>query len=153
MRDNTGLDMTILRYLFYWMLERDPASWQDEILGDKFMAYFKRLLNKVEKKDLPNYFVRKDNMATHLPKHKIAEAHARIFRIYENMVPHLIDAVMRLQNDRGFYPSLDCEGLIEIITTENPILLVLPQTISNAYRQQQSFDTTTSKSRLCPNKF
>ena len=147
LRDKTGLDMTILRYLFYWMLERDPASWQDETLGDKFVAYFKRLLTKVEKKDLPNYFIKKDNMALHLPKHKIAEAHARIFRIQENLVPHLIDAVMRLQNDGGFYPALDCEGLIEIISTENPILLVLPQTISNTYRQKQSVDSTTSKSR------
>ena len=36
------------------MLEKDPASWQDETLGDKFVLFFKSFLAKIEKKGALN---------------------------------------------------------------------------------------------------
>ena len=69
------------------MLESDPASWQDELLGDKLMEFFQKMLKKLEKKDFPNYFLRKQNFVHELSGHKLAQAQERTFRIIENIVP------------------------------------------------------------------
>jgi hypothetical protein len=108
------------------MVEEAPANWQDETLGDKLMEMFKVLLTLLAKKKLSNYFIRKQNMFDAVPKHKLAKAHERLFRINENIVPHLIQAVKYLQSDKGFYPPLDSDRLIEILTVENVLTLVLP---------------------------
>ena len=98
------------------MLEKDPASWQDETLGDKFVLFVKTLLSKLEKKELQNYFIKKENLLQQLAKHKLAEAHAKLFRINENIVPHLLQAVHNLQClDRSFYPLLNIDSLIQIL--------------------------------------
>ena len=67
------------------MLEADPASWQDEFLGDKFTLFYERLLKKLEKRDFHNYFLRKQNFASDFSGHKLAQAQERIFRILENI--------------------------------------------------------------------
>ena len=108
------------------MLEKDPASWQDETLGDKFVLFFKSFLAKVEKKELNNYFIKKQNLLLKMPKHEIAQAHAKLFRMNENLVPHLLQAVKKLHYDKGFYPMFDCDFLIEILTTDIALKLVLP---------------------------
>ena len=112
------------------MLEKDPASWQDETLGDKFVLFFKSFLAKIEKKELNNYFIKKQNLLLKFPKHKIAQAHAKLFRINENIVPHLLQAVKNLQYDKGFYPTLDYDFLIEILTTDIALKLVLPKMLT-----------------------
>ena len=65
-----------------------------------------------------------------LPKHQIAAAHAKLFRINENIVPHLLQAVKKLQYDKGFYPTLDCDFLVEILTTDIALKLVLPKMLT-----------------------
>ena len=77
------------RHHFFWMLEKDPASWQDETLGDKFVLFFKSFLAKIEKKELNNYFIKKQNLLLKYPKHEIAQAHAKLFRINENIGKNL----------------------------------------------------------------
>ena len=118
------------RHHFFWMLEKDPASWQDETLGDKFVLFFKSFLAKIEKKELNNYFIKKQNLLLKIPNHEIAQAHAKLYRINENLVPHLLQVVKRLQNDKGFYPMLDCDSLIEILTTEVALKLVMPDLLA-----------------------
>ena len=122
------------RHHFFWMLEKDPASWQDETLGDKFVLFFKSFLAKIEKKELNNYFIKKQNLLLKIPNHEIAQAHAKLYRINENLVPHLLQVVKRLQNDKGFYPMLDCDSLIEILTTEVALKLVMPGLLDLARR-------------------
>ena len=109
------------------MLEADPASWQDELLGDKLMEFFQKMLKKLEKKDFPNYFLRKQNFVHELSGHKLAQAQERTFRIIENIVPYLIHAVKQLHYDSGFYPMLDIDGLVKILSIENPLSLVMPK--------------------------
>ena len=113
------------------MLEKDPASWQDETLGDKFALFVKTFLSRLEKKELHNYFIKKENMLQRLPKHKLAEAHAKLFRINENVVPHLLQAVNDLQiMDKGFYPILNIENLVQILTTDISLKLILPHILT-----------------------
>ena len=115
------------RHHLFTMLEEDPATWQDETLGDKFRLFFKSFMVRLQKKELPSYFIKKQNLLSKLPKHKIAEAHAKVFRIQENIVPYLLQAVKILHYDKGFFPSLDCDFLIQILTTDNAIKLILPK--------------------------
>ena len=124
------------------MLEKDPASWQDETLGDKFVLFFKSFLAKIEKKELNNYFIKKQNLLLKFPSHKIAQAHAKVFRINENIVPHLLQAVKSLQYDKGFYPTLDCDFLIEILTTDIALKLVLPNMLT--LKRQNSLESKKS---------
>ena len=127
------------------MLEKDPASWQDETLGDKLISFFKTLLSKVEKKELPNYFIKKQNLLLKLPQHKLGEAHAKVFRINENIVPHLMEAVKSLHYDRSFYPALDCDRLVQIISMDNSLKLLLQPSKPLMTRRQQSMDSLQSK--------
>ncbi len=138
------LDFAILRHHFYWMMERDPASWQDETLGDKFVRFFKSLLLRIEKKEFNNYFIRKQNMLLRLPSHAIAKAHAILFKIHENIVPNLLQAVTGLQYSKGFYPILDCDHLIQILTTDIALKLVLPKMLMTS--RQSSIDSSSKKS-------
>ena len=142
----------LYRHLFFWMLEKDPASWQDETLGDKLTAFFKTFLSKLEKKELPNYFIKKQNLLLKLPKHKVGEAHAKVFILNENIVPHLIHAVKNLRYtaaDRSFYPALDCHRLIEIISTDNSLHLVIPRSLTTSARK---LSVDSQRSRYIVNK-
>ena len=127
------------------MLEKDPASWQDENLGDKFVLFFKSFLAKVEKKELNNYFIKKQNLLLKMPKHEVAQAHAKLFRINENIVPYLLQAVKKLQYDKGFYPMLDCDFLIEILTTDIALKLVLPKMLAISPTRRSSLESEKSK--------
>ena len=132
MKRRKNFKSPFFRHLFYWMLEADPASWQDELLGDKLMEFFQKMLKKLEKKDFPNYFLRKQNFVHELSGHKLAQAQERTFRIIENIVPYLIHAVKQLHYDSGFYPMLDIDGLVKILSTENPLSLVMPKMSTNS---------------------
>ena len=124
------------------MLEKDPASWQDETLGDKFSLFFKGFLGRIERKELSNYFIKKQNMLDKLPNHRLAQAHAQLFRINENIVPYLLQGVKHLQYDKGFYPSLDCDHLIKILTTDIALKLVLPKMLIT--KRQNSLESKKS---------
>lgn len=129
------------------MLEEDPASWQDELLGDKLILFFKKLEKKVQRKVMNNYFLRKHNLLHKLPSHKVNLAHAQVFKMNENLVPYLLKAVQRLQYDKGFYPQLDCDKLADILSEKTEMEL-LPQHFLTA--RQHSFESLSSKySILC----
>ena len=80
-----------------------------------------------------------------MPKHEVAQAHAKLFRINENIVPYLLQAVKKLQYDKGFYPMLDCDFLIEILTTDIALKLVLPKMLAISPTRRSSLESEKSK--------
>ena len=61
-------------------------------------------------------------------------------------VPHLLQSVKNLQYDKGFYPTLDCDFLIEILTTDIALKLVLP-TMLTLTRQTSLESKRSDKSK------
>ena len=63
--DNEGeqlISSQLLRYILFWMCEKNYRDWQDDRLGVKVKAFLKTLYEALAKNDLPHYFIRGVNM-------------------------------------------------------------------------------------------
>ncbi len=117
----------IFRHVFYWLVEEFPAGWTDEGLASFLLNIAKKMRGHLTKERLPHYMIYKRNTFDTLPKSKIRTAQERFHRITENLVPHLMVAIRRLQYDaRNFYPVPDMIHLHSVLTSANTLLLINP---------------------------
>jgi hypothetical protein len=120
-------DFSPSRHLFYWMVEESPAGWTDEALGTHLQNLIKKMRSHLTKEKLPHYMIYKQNTLDGVPKHKMRMAHERFHRMYENLVPHIMVTIRRLQyNAKHFYPMPDMLHLYNVLTTTNTLLLINP---------------------------
>ena len=91
------------------MVENNPARWLDEQLGDNLMEMLRNMRACLKRQKLTNYFISKENLFDSVPRHKLARAYERFYRLQENPVPYLMIAIRHLHNDKGFYPQIDID--------------------------------------------
>ena len=103
------------------MVEKSPADWQDENLGEKFSHFLRQMRTHLMKERLPNYFMYKHNMFRSVPRHKLRKAQEKFHRLHENLVPHLLLAMKHLQYEKNFYPMPDLDQLYQILSTKTTI--------------------------------
>ena len=60
-------------------------------------------------------------------------------------MPYLIHAVKQLHYDPGFYPKLDTDDLLRILTVENPMALVMPQLLMGRQKSWESLHSRNSR--------
>lgn len=63
------------------MVERNPARWPEEQLGDLLVNLLKEMRSALKRQRLQNYFLSKENLFDALPKHKLARAHEKFHRL------------------------------------------------------------------------
>lgn len=63
-----------LRYILFWMCEKNFRDWQEPRLGIKLKAYLKTLYNSLSMESLPHYFIMSSNMMKSIPEKYIRQA-------------------------------------------------------------------------------
>ena len=108
------------------MVEKAPAGWIDEQLGEKIMQMIKDMKHHLRTSKMQHYFISKKNMFENIPKHRLLKAHEKFHRLQENLVPFLMIAIKQLQTEKFFFPLPDIEELYNILTTSDTLALLNP---------------------------
>ncbi len=129
---------------FYWMVERNPAQWTEENLGENLLQLLREMKSSLRRQKLPNYFLSRENLFDSVPRHKLARALERFHRFQENPVPFIMVAIKRLHYDADFYPGVDVDKLHDILTTTETLALINPALLkaskpTNAFERWKLF--------------
>ncbi|MPC14222.1 hypothetical protein E2C01_006982 [Portunus trituberculatus] len=121
-----------LRYILFWMCEKNFRDWQEPRLGIKLKAYLKTLYNSLSMESLPHYFVMSSNMMKSIPEKYIRQAQATVKKIKENLPIYVMHTMNRMRYASDFYPRLNVRKVFKLVTMEsfglehiNPTLLQL----------------------------
>lgn len=121
-----------LRYILFWMCEKDFRDWQEPRLGIKLKTYLKILYKSLSTESLPHYFVMSCNMMKSIPEKYIRQAQLTVKRIKENLPIYVMHTMSRMRMASDFYPRLNIRKLFRLVTMEsfglehiNPTLLQL----------------------------
>ncbi|XP_065571026.1 uncharacterized protein LOC136033937 isoform X2 [Artemia franciscana] len=110
----------IINILFY-MLESNYGDWSEVNIGDNLRLIYENLHACLIKKKLPNYFLIKQNLFRSKQVHSLRRVQERVFRVSENIVPHIISIGKQLQS--SLYPLPDFDKLRGILTDSTTSLL------------------------------
>lgn len=75
--DVPGIKNQHLRYILFWMCEKNFRDWQEARLGIKLKAYLKTLYNSLSSESLPHYFIMSCNMMENIPEKYIRQTQVR----------------------------------------------------------------------------
>lgn len=123
-----------LRYILFWMCEKNFRDWEEPRLGIKLKAYLKTLYNSLSSESLPHYFVMSCNMMKSIPEKYIRQAQATVKKIKENLPIYVMHTISRMRMASDFYPRLNIRKLFKLVTMEsfglehiNPTLLQIAE--------------------------
>lgn len=140
--DNTQNMFTAehLRAHLFWQCEMNYAAWPEEYLGEALIRFLNSLLETIKRQRLPDYFLPKRNLFENIPERIMVELHKRIFRITENPVMHLMNALRNLSYSTTFrMAQFNYKKLYSAIVIDNPLKIVNPM-----FRVQDTADTKKS---------
>lgn len=127
--DNTQNMFTAehLRAHLFWQCEMNYAAWPEEYLGEALIRFLNSLLETIKRQRLPDYFLPKRNLFENIPERIMVELHKRIFRITENPVMHLMNALRNLSYSSNFrMAQFNYKKLYSAIVIDNALKIINP---------------------------
>lgn len=128
--DNTQNMFTAehLRAHLFWQCELNYAAWPEEYLGEALIRFLNSLLETIKRQRLSDYFLPKRNLFENIPERIMVELHKRIFRITENPVIHLMNALRNLSYSSSFcrMAQFNYKKLYSAIVIDNPLKIINP---------------------------
>lgn len=115
-----------LRAHLFMLCELNAIKWNEHNLGGNLMEFLRTFLQRVQTKNLPDFFLPKRNLFENVPETVITRLHENIFRILENPVMYVMRALKNVRFVRNFYPKLNMKRLYTILTISEPMALVNP---------------------------
>ncbi|XP_034934751.1 uncharacterized protein [Chelonus insularis] len=123
----SGLTGNHIRNQLFWLIEENdkPGRWLENRMGEALM----RLLNSLYRcisQDVPcmrDYFIRDKNIFQ--SKICLLRTQKQLKRIMENPIMYLLHAMQNIEYRQNFFPMLDYEILIKILT-EDTFTLINP---------------------------
>lgn len=122
-----GLTASHIRNKMFWLIEEDdrPSKWPDNRTGECLIKLLNGLYRCLSQNEpiLPDYFVRDKNVFQRVPSDHLLHTQKQLKRILENPVMYVFHAMENIRHSDKFYPRLDYELLLKILTMDTLTLL------------------------------
>ncbi|XP_076632296.1 uncharacterized protein LOC143347193 [Colletes latitarsis] len=122
-----GLTTAHIRHKLFWMIEENdrPSKWPDNRTGECLLTLLDSLYHGISQNDpiLRDYFIRDRNLFQRVPSEHLLHTQKQLKRILENPVMYVFHAMENIRYSDNFFPRLDYEGLLRILTTDSLSLI------------------------------
>ncbi|XP_019700732.1 uncharacterized protein LOC105191435 [Harpegnathos saltator] len=139
-----GLTTSHIRNKMFWLIEEDdrPSKWPDNRTGECLIKLLNGLYRCLSQNEptLSDYFVRDKNVFQRVPSDHLLHTQKQLKRIIENPVMYLFHAMENIRHSEKFFPRLNYEMLLKILTMDALALV-------NPALGQSMFMSSASSSR------
>lgn len=120
-----GLTVSHIKNRLFWLIEEDdrPSKWAENRTGECLLKLLNSLYRSIsqDEPNLPDYFVRDKNLFQE--KSYLLRTQKQLKRIIENPVMYVFHAMENIRHSRRFFPRLDYEELLKILTADTLTLI------------------------------
>lgn len=149
-----GMTTAHIRHKLFWMIEENdkPSKWPENGTGVCLLRLLNSLYYNISQNEpvLKDYFVKGRNLFQRIPSEHLLHTQKQLKRITENPIMYVFHAMENIQYRNDFFPRLNFELLLKILTGEtltliNPklnryILSQSPQKNTNLSEQEDKYD-------------
>lgn len=125
-----GLTTAHIRHKLFWMIEENanPSKWPDSRLGECLLVLLNSLYYNISQNEpkLNDYFIKSRNLFQRVPCDHLLHTQKQLKRITENPVMYVFHAMENIRYSNDFFPRLDYEMLLKILTADT-LTLVNPK--------------------------
>ena len=150
-----GLTAAHIRHKLFWMIEENdrPSKWPENRMGECLLTLLNSLYHNISQNEptLRDYFIRGRNLFQRVPCEHLLHTQKQLKRITENPVMYVFHAMENIRYSENFFPRLDYESLLKILTADtltliNPALAQqitrpIPQPSENRVTQEDKYGT------------
>ncbi|XP_043270893.1 uncharacterized protein [Venturia canescens] len=120
-----GLTAAHIKNSLFWLIEEDDRAtkWMESRTGEALMRLLKSLYRAIsqDEPNLPDFFIKGKNLFQE--KSYLLRTQKQLKRIIENPVMYVFHALENMMHSRKFFPRLDYEELLKILTADILILI------------------------------
>lgn len=147
-----------IRHKLFWMIEEDSrqVKWPENRMGECLLKLLDSLYVSISQNEpvLSDYFVKDRNLLQHIPSERsyLLTTQKQLKRIKENLVMYVFHAMESIRYRDDFFPRLDYELLLKILTVDtlsltNPTLTQhiprgMPRKNDNHILQNEKYSKT-----------
>jgi hypothetical protein len=114
-----GIGAEHFRNILYLMCNREVV-WNYERPGNHLKAFLTYMYLCLGRGDMPNFFIKKNNMLRNLPPQNVTQVQSSLSRVRNNLLIYCIFAFRNLSKlQTNFYPMPKLKKLYKIITTRD----------------------------------
>ncbi|KZC10489.1 Protein MB21D2 [Dufourea novaeangliae] len=132
-----GLTIAHIRHKLFWLIEENdrPSKWPDNRMGDCLLSFLNSLYYCISQNEptLRDYFVRGRNLFQRVPYDHLLHTQKQLKRIIENPVMYVFHAMENIRHNENFFPRLDFETLLRILTADT-LTLINPAVVRHVSR-------------------
>ncbi|XP_043597110.1 uncharacterized protein LOC122574072 [Bombus pyrosoma] len=125
-----GLTTAHIRHKLFWMIEENanPSKWPDSRLGECLLMLLNSLYYNISQNEpkLNDYFIKSRNLFQRIPCEHLLHTQKQLKRITENPIMYVFHAMENIRYSNDFFPRLDYEMLLKILTADT-LTLVNPK--------------------------
>lgn len=122
-----GLTTAHIRHKLFWMIEEKDrqSKWPYNRMGECLLALLNSLYQSISLNEptLRDYFVRGRNLFHRVPCEHLLHTQKQLKRIIENPVMYIFHAMENIRYSENFFPRLDYESLLKILTADTLTLV------------------------------
>ncbi|XP_076242313.1 uncharacterized protein LOC143184161 [Calliopsis andreniformis] len=122
-----GLTAAHIKHKLFWMIEDNdrPSKWPDNRMGECLLTLLNSLYYNISQNEptLRDYFIRGRNLFQRVPSEHLLHTQKQLKRIIENPVMYVFHAMENIRYGDNFFPRLDYETLLKILTADTLTLI------------------------------
>lgn len=122
-----GMTTAHIRHKLFWMIEENdkPSKWPDYGTGECLLKLLNSLYHNISQNEpvLNDYFIKGRNLFRRIPCEHLLHTQKQLKRITENPIMYVFHAMENIQYRNDFFPRLDFEMLLRILTGETLTLV------------------------------
>lgn len=122
-----GMTTAHIRHKLFWMIEENdkPAKWPENGTGECLLKLLNSLYHNISQNEpiLKDYFIKDRNLFQRIPCEHLLHTQKQLKRITENPIMYVFHAMENIQYKNNFFPRLDFEQLLRILTGETLALI------------------------------
>ncbi|XP_012142685.1 uncharacterized protein LOC105662709 isoform X1 [Megachile rotundata] len=122
-----GMTAAHIRHKLFWMIEENdrPSKWPDTRMGECLLFLLNSLYHNISQNEptLKDYFISDRNLFQRVPCEHLLHTQKQLKRIIENPVMYVFHAMENIRHSDNFFPRLDYEMLLKILTADTLTLV------------------------------
>lgn len=144
-----------IRHKLFWMIEENDrqSKWPDSRMGECLLTFLESLYHNISQNEpiLKDYFIKDRNLFQRVPCEHLLHTQKQLKRITENPVMYVFHAMENIQYSENFFPRLNFETLLQILTVDtltlvNPALTRhIPKPVQGAHEDYIAKDYEYSR--------
>ena len=122
-----GMTAAHIRHRLFWMIEENdrPSKWPKNRMGECLLFLLNSLYHSISQNEptLRDYFIADRNLFQRVPSEHLLHTQKQLKRIIENPVMYVFHALENIRYGDNFFPRLDYEMLLKILTADTLTLV------------------------------